>query len=178
MTRWRSGASPGVRPLTAGETALAASLFGESIEYGRVRIAVRAWGRAAIAFGSRITFPPATGAPLDFAAEGPGDRAWLVHELTHVWQFQTWGARTLMSWAATALSGGYGPGLPGYRYAAPLRAWETYNLEQQASIVEHAYLLAETGACARAPAGASLEDYRRCAPFVRPYRVGTGASPR
>jgi hypothetical protein len=166
MSRWRSGQAWAPRALTVGEAALGRSLFGADIDYDRVRIAVRAWGRPAIVFGSRITFPPTTAAPLDFAAETPADRAWFVHELTHVWQFQNWGLQTLGSWALTAFTGGYGPGLSGYRYSLPLGSWERYNLEQQASIVEHAYLLAETGVCPRAPAGATLDAYRACTPFV------------
>ena len=167
MSRWRSGDGPKLRPLTAGEVALGISLFGEAIAYDRVRISVRTWGLPAIVFGSRITFPPSTGAPTDFTAEAPTDRAWLVHELTHVWQFQNRAAKAIASWIATGLCGGYGPGLPGYRYDLPLRSWGTYNLEQQASIVEHAYMLSETGACPRGPVGATLEAYRACAPFVR-----------
>lgn len=153
------------RPLTEGEVALARSVFGDAIDYERVRISTRGWGRPAIAFGSHITFPPAHPAPPDFARAPLRLRAWLVHELTHVFQFQTAPLRTLASWAVTVLCGGYGPGLPGYRYHMPLKRWGAHNLEQQATIVEHAYLLREAGACAAAPRGATFERLAACAPF-------------
>jgi hypothetical protein len=155
------------RRLTAGETALARSVFGEAIDYSRVRLSTRCWGGAAIAFGSHVTFPPSHPVPADFTHQGLGLQAWLVHELTHVWQFQTATARTLASWLRTVVEGGYGRGLPGYRYRLPLGAWAGYNLEQQASMVEHAFLLRERGLCPAAPAGATLAAYRTCVPFER-----------
>lgn len=153
------------RPLTPTETALARSVFGEAIDYSRVRLSNRSWGFAAITFGSRITFPPSHPVPADFTREGLGLQAWLVHELTHVWQFQTATWRTLVSWLRTVLEGGYGRGLPGYRYRLPLGDWAGYNLEQQASMVEHAFLLRERGLCPAAPLGATLSAYRACLPF-------------
>lgn len=71
-----------------------------------------------------------------------------MHELVHVRQFATAPGATLLSWARVLLTGGYGPGLPGYRYPWPPPAWEVLNLEQQASLVEHAYLARETQAAA------------------------------
>ncbi|HTK36608.1 MAG TPA: hypothetical protein VL358_15155 [Caulobacteraceae bacterium] len=154
------------RPLTAGEVAIARSVFGEAVDYARVRLSTRRWGGFAIAFGSYVTFPPASPAPADFAAESIRRQAWLIHELVHVWQFQTAPLRTLASWALTVVRGGYGPGLPGYRYRLPLKPWAAHNLEQQASIVEHAFVLRETGLCAGAPAGATAAVLNRIPPFA------------
>jgi hypothetical protein len=154
------------RPLTDGEVALARQVFGAAIDYDRVTVSDRSWGWAAIVFGSRITFPPHHPAPRDFAREGVRLQAWLIHELTHVWQFQTAPGRTLMSWAQVLVGGGYGPGQPGYRYALPLRDWDDYNLEQQASIVEHAFLLWRGAPCPNAPKGASLAVYEGYGPFA------------
>jgi hypothetical protein len=153
------------RPLTAGEVALARGVFGDVIDYGRVRLSTLPVGRFAIAFGSHVTFPPWSPVPPDFALETVRTRAWLVHELTHVWQFQTMPAWTLASWALTALGGGYRRGLPGYRYTLPLKPFAAHNLEQQASMVEHAYILHETGACQAAPKGATLEALSAAIPF-------------
>lgn len=153
------------RALTAREITLARSVFADTIDYGRVRLSTRPWGRHAIAFGSHLSFPRGCPVPADFADEGAAMQAWLMHELTHVWQFQTAAGRTLRSWAATAAGGGYGRGRPGYRYTVPLGAWDDYNLEQQASIVEHAFLLRERGVCRAAPEGASFEAYAACLPF-------------
>ena len=151
-----------MRRLTQGELRLARSVFGEAIDYRRVRL-IRRSGRNAITFWSWITFPAL---PADFAAEDAAMQAWLVHELTHVWQFQTAPLRTLLSWAGVLLSGGYGPKLSGYRYGFPFAAWGAYNLEQQASMVEHAFLLRERGVCTRAPPQAGLADYEACVPFL------------
>lgn len=160
------------RGLTPGETALARGVFGDAIDYGRVRVSTRRWGYAAICFGSHVTFPPAHPAPADFSCEPIRARSWLVHELTHVWQFQTAPLRTLLSWALTLAGGGYGAGRPGYRYALPLRGWGAYNLEQQAAMVEHAYALREGWRCEAAPGGAALADYEGCVPFSAVCRRG------
>jgi hypothetical protein len=154
------------RSLTAGEVELARGVFGDAVDYARVRVWTRSWGWAAIVFGSVITFPPRHPAPSDFADEGVRLQAWFVHELTHVWQFQTAPARTLVSWALVLAAGGYGYGQPGYRYDLPLKDWDAYNLEQQASIVEHAFLLWRGAPCPSAPKGATLADYEGYGPFA------------
>ena len=115
-------------------------------------------------------------APDDFAPAALPLQAWLVHELVHVWQFTTAPARTLRSWAGVVASGGYGPGLPGYTYVHPFD-WGALNLEQQARVVEHAFLIRE-GAAVEAAATfglhslrsetrcwATLEDYAGRTPF-------------
>jgi hypothetical protein len=154
------------RRLTAGETALARSMFGDAIDYGRVRIWTRPWGRPAVTLWSQVTFPASRPPPADFALAAPSDQAWLIHELTHVWQFQTKPWRTVLSWVRTLVSGGYGHGQPGYRYAFPFAPWPGLNLEQQASMVEHAYLIREGRRCTAAPAGATFEAYCTCLPLT------------
>lgn len=146
------------RRLTAAEVELGRGVFGEAIAWARVRISVRRWGPWAVTVGSRITFPP-TGAPADFAGADVAAQAWLVHELTHVWQFQNAPLRTLASWVGVLASGGYGRDLSGYRYALPLMPWEELNLEQQASAIEHAFLLRRGVRTAGMPAGAALGFY-------------------
>lgn len=162
-----------MRRLTEGELRLARSVFGETIAYDRVRILTRPFGRPAVTFGSWITFPPRPATPRDFARTPIAMQAWLVHELTHVWQFQGGWAPTLWSWLKTVARGGYGRGAPGYRYRLPLGAWGGYNLEQQASMVEHAFVLRAQGACAAAPEGATLADYETCVPFLNDCRPRT-----
>lgn len=157
------------RPLTPGEAALGRSIFGEAIDYGRVRIARSPWRRTAFVLGSRMHFPHL---PADFALEGLGLRALFVHELAHVQQFQSSWRRTALSWLSILLSGGYGRDMRGYRYAAPLPPWAACNIEQQASMVEHAFVLRETGACAAAPPDASLTDYEACVPYFSALRAG------
>jgi hypothetical protein len=153
------------RGLTQGEVELASSVFGEAIDYSKVRLSTRFWGVFAIAFGSHVTFPPTHPVPDDFAEEPVRLQAWLIHELVHVWQFQTRPWWTVKSWAGVVLNGGYGRGLPGYRYRVPLKPWAAHNLEQQASIVEHAFVMRETGRCGSAPAGATFAALRSASPF-------------
>lgn len=96
---------PTCRPMTAGEIALARPLFGDSIDYTKIRIFNRKAflpGKAGtIAQASRnslflgekmdeyrrdfgaVLQPSATGAALE--SDHAGD---FVHELTHVWQYQ------------------------------------------------------------------------------------------
>ena len=146
---------------------MARGVFGDAIDYARVRLSTRRWGRFAIALGSNVSFPAWHPPPEDFAGAQAETRAWLIHELVHVWQFQTRPLWTLASWARLVLAGGYRRGLPGYRYGWPLKPWRAHNLEQQAAIIEHAFLLREPGRCAAAPAGATLADLWARAPFAR-----------
>jgi hypothetical protein len=152
-----------MRRLTQDEVRLARGVFGDRIDYGHVRLLSHRLGGAAVTLGSWIVFP----GPLtpDFSRQPIALQAWFVHEMTHVWQFQGGWAPTLSSWLKTLLAGGYGRGRPGYRYALPLGAWGGYNLEQQASMVEHAFVLRTLGACATAPEGVTLADYEACLPL-------------
>ncbi len=154
-----------MRPLTPGERRLAQSVFGAALDADRVRIAAHLPGQVAITLGRIIWMP--RHAPRDFAREGPVMQAWLVHELTHAWQFQTAPLRTLASWASVLASGGYGPARRGYDYRHPFD-WPRLNLEQQASVVEHAFLLragAATAGMAGGPA-LTLADYAGRTPFA------------
>ena len=156
-----------MRRLTPGERALARSVFDNELEPDRVRILATPF-RTAVTTGPVIWMPH--DAPRDFSAAPPPLQAWLVHELVHVWQFARAPGRTLRSWAGVVLSGGYGRGLPGYAYAHPFD-WAALNLEQQASAVEHAFLLREGAAEMTAPSEprakrrATLDDYAGRTPF-------------
>jgi hypothetical protein len=161
-----------MRRLTQDEVRLAHEVFGDLIDYGRVRLLGHPFGAAAVTLGSWIAFPRPL--PPSFAREPIPMQAWFVHEVTHVWQFQGGWAPTLWSWLKTLLSGGYGRGRSGYRYGLPLGAWGGYNREQQASMVEHAFVLRAEGACAAAPEGMTLADYEACVPL--PGAALTGAS--
>ena len=170
-----AGARAGLRgrPLTAGERALALSVFGEALDLDRVQLHAHGLGGFAVTLGRRVLFPDAP--PADLSAAPVRAQAWLVHELVHVWQFQTAPGRTLLSWARTAAAGGYRRGLPGSRYPWPPPPWEALNLEQQASLVEHAFLEREAqprfGASGQEQGaqgkGASPTRYAGLTPFDR-----------
>ncbi|MBX3482938.1 MAG: hypothetical protein KIS90_12030 [Phenylobacterium sp.] len=130
----------GLRRLTAGERGLAAEVFGAGLDAGRVRIlATPVWNRAFVAGPALIVWPART-APLDFAAEPLARQAVFVHELTHVWQAQK-GVRLL----AAKLRAGDGAA----SYAYDLErgpAFAALNIEQQAMVVEHAFVASRGGA--------------------------------
>lgn len=152
------------RPLTPGETRLAEQVFGDAIRLERVRLHAGGFGRFAVTIGPRV-FLPATLARADFAEADPFAQALLVHELVHVWQFQTRPARTLASWAEAVATGGYGPGLPAYRYDLPVRDFSRLGLEQQASVVEHLFLLRRACRASGMASGLRAADLATAAPF-------------
>ena len=151
------------RRLTPGETRLARQVFGTAVACSRVRIGGGGFGRFAVTLGSRLCLPSYLRS-ADFSLAQPALQGLFVHELTHVWQFQTRPLGTLISWARVLLSGGYGYGMPGYRYPLPFGDFRKLNLEQQASVVEHAFLLRQGRRTGLMPAAASVADYA-AAPF-------------
>jgi hypothetical protein len=130
-----------LRRLTEGERALAAEVFGTALKPERIRIfAIPVWNRAFVA-GPGLMVWPARGASTDFAdAETP---LWLqavfVHELTHVWQAQR---------GVSLILGKIKAGDRAASYAYDLAAGPDFgamNIEQQAMVVEHAFLAARGG---------------------------------
>lgn len=124
------------RRLTAGERALAGEVFGEALDAARVRIlALPLWPRAFVA-GARLMVWPAAGAWADFAAAPAPLQAVFVHELTHVWQAQSGVFLPLAKLRA-------GDGAAAYAYdLGDGQAFAARNIEQQAMIVQHAFLSA------------------------------------
>lgn len=127
------------RALTAGEVALARPVFGDAIDYAAVRIVHGKWAffqpaGVTMAPMGHIHFHPAGGLYRDdFAAASIRLQALFVHEMVHVWQAQRRGR-----WWLPLMRH------PFCRYDYALRAgWPLarYGIEQQAAIVEHAFLL-------------------------------------
>jgi len=132
----------GSRPLTPGEIALARSVFGEAIDYSKVRMVNRKWWwfqprNTAMAPTGNIHFHPhGTLWSEDFSAEPLHRQGLFIHEMTHVWQSQTRGRFYLPLMRH-----------PFCRYSYAIddgRPFGRYGLEQQAEIVRHAFL-AERG---------------------------------
>ncbi len=129
----------GERGLTSGEIALARTMFGSAIDYNKVTIRRRKWfpfqpRRITMAPRGHIHFHPEGEAYCDdFASVSVYRQALFIHEMTHVWQTQTKGEY----WLVTRR-------MPWARYDYALKpGWplERYGIEQQARIVEHAFLL-------------------------------------
>lgn len=74
------------RPLSAREMDLARPIFGASIAYERVRVVVASFANAPTTLGNFVRVSP------EIARRGLDDST-LIHELTHIWQFQTRGMR-------------------------------------------------------------------------------------
>ncbi len=145
----------GSRPLTSGETALVASVFGTAIDCGMVTIRRRRWfplqpRRVTMAPMGHMHFHPGSDSYCDdFAKASLSLQGHFIHEMTHVWQSQTRGR-----WYLPLMRH------PFCRYDYALRPGarlESYGLEQQAEIVRHAFLL-RNGAHVSAVQSASVYD--------------------
>lgn len=147
------------RQLTSGEAALAREALGHDFDATPVRILAAPWPvrRAFVIgrwFGRDWIIWPRRSLPPDFATASLAQQGVLVHEMVHVWQ-----ARQGVSLLVGKLKAGDGPGA----YAYPLGPdceWRGLNIEQQAMVVEHRFLLSRGG---RAPAGRDF--YARVCPL-------------
>jgi len=148
------------RPLTPGEIALARSVFGDAIDYERVRVRNRKWiffqpRRTTMAPRGHIHFHPEGGLYReDFATEPLGLQALFIHELVHVWQHQQGIFLPLARH-------------PFCRYAyafEPDRPFTRYGIEQQAELVRHAFLWRRGATPDGAPPLAAIEAILPFAP--------------
>lgn len=148
------------RPPTAGEQTMCREVFGDSIDYARVRIYNRKFWfgqpqRMAMAPNGNIYFHPARFL-ADFSTAQVLTRGWFVHEMAHVWQHQQ-GINVYMAMLNRV-----------YDYA-PLqrgRSFHDYGLEQQCEIAADYYLLRH--GCRPCWGNHRLEDYEAVLPFGRP----------
>lgn len=134
-------------------------MFGDAIDYGRVRIFRRKWwpfqpkGVVMAPMGN-IHFHPASRLwSDDFSKERLSLQGLFIHEMTHVWQAQTRGRFYLPLMRH-----------PFCRYGYRMiegRAFDRYGLEQQAEMVRHCFL----AGCGRV--AGPLTD-RSFLPFNRP----------
>jgi hypothetical protein len=125
-----SAASFGDRELNSQERGLLVKIFGDSIDLDPVRIAYTkliGGGTLAYTMGNKILIHESTKLSADK----------LVHEMTHVWQYQTRGTRYLSDSALHQAV----QGLDAYKVdLIPGQPFDKYAAEQQAVIVEQYYL--------------------------------------
>ena len=152
------------RPLTTGEVALARTVFGDAIDYARVRVRHYKWiffqpRRIVMAPMGHLHFHPRGdtycddfSCPADNALQAKG---LFLHEMTHVWQAQTRGRWYLVLMRHPFATYSYSL-KPGWLLAR-------YGLEQQAEIVRHYWLLTQGATIAGAP---GVEAYRAILPFA------------
>lgn len=146
------------RSLTVDEIELARSVFGNAIDYAKVRIFARKWWplqhrQVAMAPDGNLWLSPKGSLYCDDFCERPLERQGLfIHEMTHVWQHQQ-GINLILKRH------------PFCRYDYALKPGWTlrqYGLEQQAEIVRHTFLLKHGETLPGAP---SLATYETILPF-------------
>jgi hypothetical protein len=147
-----------MRSLTAGEIALARSVFGDAIDYARVRLRHGKWwplhpkGAAMAPMGHIYFHPQGGGWSDDFSREPLARQGFFIHEMTHVWQAQK-GGRFFLPMMRH----------PFCRYdyrLKPGKSFHHYGLEQQAELVAHRFLADRGALLAQAPP-ADLLPFRR-----------------
>src|SRR5262245_52979446 len=124
------------RALTAGERALLAPIFRDSIDYDKVRVI-----HAAFPFQPAGVYMTPRGhiyAPGDLFRDdfSTSNAAVFVHEMTHVWQFENGMDLIAQGLAEFAKYNGAYEKAYAYTLAATGRDLVDYGMEQQASIVE------------------------------------------
>ena len=142
------------RHLTPGEIELARSVFGDAVDYARVRMVRGKWwpfqprGVVMAPTGNIHFHPDSRIWSEDFSKERMSLQGLFIHEMTHVWQAQTRGRFYLPLMRH-----------PFCRYSYSLvegRAFDRYGLEQQAEIVRHAFLARKGLQLAAAPPASLL----------------------
>lgn len=143
-----------IRPLADGEAALAREVFGAALRLDAVRFLASPWpfDRAFVAgswFGRDWIVWPKKTLELDLSRAPLRTQAVFIHELAHVWQAQN-GVNLLTE----KLRAGDSP--TAYAYPLDDRCdWSVLNIEQQAMVVEHRFVLSRGG---RVPADQAFYD--------------------
>ena len=128
----------GARPLTDGEVKLARSMFGNAIDYARVRLVRRKWwpfqpkGIVMAPTGNIHFHPQDPSYRDDFAAAPLALQGLFIHEMTHVEQAQRHGRFYLPLMRHPFCRYAYTP--------RDDRPFGRYGLEQQAEIMRHLFL--------------------------------------
>jgi hypothetical protein len=146
-----------IRGLTAGEQALARSVFAEAIPLETVRLLASPFDRAfvpGVIAGRGWIVWPGRDLPPDIARAPVSAQATLIHELVHVWQAGQ-GVNLLLAKLKA------GDSAASYAYPLdPACGWDHLNIEQQATAVEHRFRLSRGQ-----KALADADFYDRLCPF-------------
>lgn len=138
---------PGLRPLGEGELAAGRLVLGDTVPWHRVavhegcliaRLASRRRPTAVVTMRV-IHAPPA------FRTDSVKGRAWLVHELMHVWQGQHTGPSSMARALVAQRWGGYDYGGEAGLLRHAQQGLAVYNPEQQADIMRGYYLRVVAG---------------------------------
>lgn len=132
------------RALTAGEITLAKTVFGDSIDYAKVKV-----------YGTKFSrfqpdnFNAAPDGNLymvknysdDFSKSPAEDQAALMHELTHVWQIQNNTMNLKMALVKETIKAKFNYAATSQYRLVPGKDFNGYGFEQQAGIIEDYILL-------------------------------------
>ena len=132
------------RQLTSGEIEMASLLFGDAIDYSRVRIYKRRYmpfqpSNCAMTPNGSIYFHKSC-CLLDFSTGSESARHWFLHEMSHVWQHQLGYAVRLRGAMRVGLSYSYD--------LAPGRTLADYNMEAQGDVLADYFALKHLGSSA------------------------------
>jgi hypothetical protein len=135
------------RPLTSEEASDAKLVFGPGLDYSKIRITedpILGAGSIARTLPSAINFPPG-------ASHSAGYMPWLLHELTHSWQYQhgvglAHTATTAFLCYAGVQTYSYGKAAGLAAAAAAGKKFTDFNTEQQGDIVRDYYVALKLGA--------------------------------
>ena len=144
------------RQLTAGEIALARSVFGNSLKLDGVQLKTAWWvlKHYAVSPNGNIYFHPADWV-TDFSQCSLGKQSWLIHELTHVWQLQQ-GLKVVRG------------AIINRRYDYVLESGKSffnYGIEQQARMVQDYFV--------RRHRGHDCRNFEVCIPFLAAPNLST-----
>lgn len=139
------------RALLPAESALARTVFGNSVDYSRVRLILGDLAAGTTA-GNNIRLP------RNFDVRNDENKQLLIHEMTHVWQFQHNGAgyitTSLLQQAHASRTRGNRNFAYDYRISAGNSFFE-FAPEQQAFIVENYYAMLRDQQTLATPEGAT-----------------------
>lgn len=172
MTQVSAPCPPGgERPLTPGERALVAEVFGAAINPDPVRIRRHRWfpfqpvGTVMAPMG-HIHFAPACPRYCeDFGDADLSAQGLFIHEMVHVWQAQQRGRWWLPLMRHPFCRYGYA-----YREGQP---FERYGIEQQAEIVRHWFMAKRGQPLPEAP---SMDQLEALVSFTLPDQQRTSYS--
>jgi Ca2+-binding RTX toxin-like protein len=140
-----------LREMTAGEIAMSRSLFGDSIDYAKVRISNDSYFRigglnlqtknVTVTPNGNMYFGGSSQYLSDFSTASDGLRAHFVHEMTHVYQHQFEKKSVGLSGLALAVISGDFRGYGSKYLVKDLNnaKWGNLNIEQQAKLIEDYY---------------------------------------
>lgn len=128
------------RPLTSGEIAMARQVFGDSVDYSKVKVHNHGYWlffgfqdkNTAVTPNGEMYFPEGV-YQADYSQQRAENQAWFIHEMVHVWQYQ-------LGYPIKRVRAPR-PGMS-YEYTlAEAKKFCDYNMEAQGNIIADYYLV-------------------------------------